>query len=236
MLGVVIPAHNEKDVIATCLWHVQRAALHPALLGESVEVVLVADACTDATLDRAAAFAVHTLSIDARSVGVARGAGAECLLSRGARWLAFTDADTLVSASWLVEQLSLDADVVCGTVGVDDWSPHGEHADLLRWHFSQTYNDADEHRHIHGANLGLSAAAYRLAGGFQALASSEEVALVQTLEALGARIAWSARPRVVTSARRGARASAGFADALIHAVNWRLKEGLPTAALNAAAP
>lgn len=227
MLGVVIPAHNEEDVIAGCMAHVQRAASHPSLHGEGVEVVLVADACTDATLDRAAPFAVHTLRIDARSVGVARGAGADYLLKKGARWLAFTDADTLVSPGWLVEQLALDADVVCGTVGVDDWSPHGEHADLLCWHFAQTYTDADEHRHIHGANLGLTAAAYRLAGGFQSLACSEDVALVRSLEAVGARIAWSARPRVTTSARRLARASGGFADALIHAVNWRLQEVLP---------
>ncbi len=233
MLGVVIPAHNEEDVICHCLDHVLRAASHPSLLGESVEVVLVADACTDLTLDRARSFAVRSLPINARNVGVARGAGADYLLEMGARWLAFTDADTLVSHEWLFEQLSLDVDVVCGTVGVDDWSPHGEHADLLSWHFAQTYNDADEHRHIHGANLGLSASAYRLAGGFQPLASSEDVALVRSLEAMGARIAWSARPRVTTSARLTARAPDGFAHALIHAVNRRLQEVLPADALPA---
>lgn len=54
------------------------------------------------------------------------------------------------------------------------------------------------------------------------MACSEDVALVRSLEAVGAKIAWSARPRVTTSARRLARASGGFADALIHAVNWRL--------------
>ena len=38
----------------------------------------------------------------------------------------------------------------------------------------------------------------------------------------GARVAWSAAPRVVTSARREARAAGGFADALLNAVASRL--------------
>jgi hypothetical protein len=52
---------------------------------------------------------VPTVSVNARNVGLARAIGAEALLKRGARWLAFIDADTLVSPSWLADQLSLDA-------------------------------------------------------------------------------------------------------------------------------
>ena len=222
MLGIVIPAHNEQDTIAECVGATRLAALHPDLAGEPVEIVVVIDGCTDATGVLAAHAGAITISVRARNVGVARAVGAEALLARGARWLAFTDADTLVSPNWMADQLSLDVDAVCGTVGVDDWSPHGLHADLLRRHFLHSYQDRDGHQHIHGANLGVSALAYRRAGGFRHLSCSEDVAFVRALEASGAKIAWSAKPRVVTSARREARASGGFADVLLHAVVERL--------------
>jgi glycosyltransferase involved in cell wall biosynthesis len=222
MIGIVIPAHNEECVIHDCLCAATGAALHPGLHGEAVEILVVLDSCTDTTGAIAAKSGVRTLRTAARNVGVARAMGAEELLARGARWLAFTDADTLVSPSWLVDQLALDADAVCGCVAVDDWSPHGKHAELLRAHFRETYSDCDGHRHIHGANLGVCAEAYRRAGGFRQLACSEDEALIRALEESGARIAWSAVPRVVTSARRDARAKGGFADALLHAIALRL--------------
>ena len=121
-------------------------------------------------------------------------------------------------------------------MAVEDWTPHGAQAELLRWHFGQTYFDVDAHRHIHGANLGVSAAAYRRAGGFRNLARSEDVDLVHALEATGAHIAWSSRPRVTTSARRVARASGGFADALIQAVAQRLAAGPADVLPQGAAP
>lgn len=74
--------------------------------------------------------------------------------------------------------------------------------------------DADGHRHIYGANLGVSADAYQRAGGFKLLASIEDVALVQALQASGASIAWSAAPRVLTSARRSFHAPDGFGATL----------------------
>ena len=156
--------------------------------------------------------------IDQRKVGAARACGAARVLSEGARWLAFTDADTRVSPEWLVQQLALGVDVVCGSVAVDDWSPHADHAAMLRKHFSQTYNDRDGHRHIHGANLGVAADAYVKAGGFQPVPCHEDVYLVAALERIGARFAWSAAPRVITSARTDARARGGFGDTMLRVV------------------
>lgn len=219
MLGVVIPAHNEGACISWCLLAVRAAAQHNSLGGERVEIVVVLDGCTDDTGARVAQHAVQSLAIAAHNVGAARAAGAELLLSQGARWLAFTDADTRVAPDWLVQQIALSADAVCGTVGVDNWSDHGEYAFDLEQHFKRTYSDVDGHRHIHGANLGVSASAYRAAGGFDALASSEDVALVEALQSTGALVVWSAAPRVVTSARRQARAPSGFAAALCAAVD-----------------
>lgn len=229
MIGIVIPAHNEEEVIRECLAAAQVASRHPALNGEPVEIIVALDDCTDATGVLASCCGASTVTIRARNVGMARAVGAEALLARGARWLAFTDADTLVSEDWLAAQLSLQADAVCGTVSVLDWSPHGSHAALLQAHFQETYFDCDSHRHVHGANLGVSAAAYRRVGGFRHLACSEDVALVQALVDAGCSVAWSAQPRVVTSARTDARAHGGFAGALLHAVAQRLAEsaGVP---------
>jgi glycosyltransferase involved in cell wall biosynthesis len=204
MLGIVVPAHNEEDLIVECVAHLFRCAQNARLHEEPVEVVVVADARSDHTAVLATRAGATTLCIHARNVGASRALGAELMLARGARWLAFTDADTLVSSDWLAEQLEFQADAVCGTVGVSDWTPHGEHAHLLHCHFNQTYSDRDDHRHLHGANLGVSATAYRLARGFRQLACSEDVALVEALQASGARIAWSARPGGTTSARRHA--------------------------------
>ncbi|RYF33970.1 MAG: glycosyltransferase [Comamonadaceae bacterium] len=219
MIGIVIPAHDEAALIDACLMSLRAAAQHPDLAGEAVEIMVVLDACTDGTADAVANHPVRSLALSARNVGAARAAGANALLERGARWLAFTDADSSVAPDWLVRQLELGADLVCGTVEIQDWSDHLDHAAQLKQHFRRTYNDAEGHRHVHGANLGVCAKAYRSVGGFKPLASSEDLALVQALQASDANIAWSAAPRVVTSARCVARAPDGFAAALRFAVD-----------------
>jgi len=227
MLGIVIPAHNEEACLPGCLAALYVAASHPALRGETVLIHVVLDHCEDGSEDvlkrwqqrrQSACVALSWSQIDKRKVGAARASGANRLLARDVRWLAFTDADTQVSPEWLVQQLALEVDVVCGSVAVDDWSPHAGQAAMLRTHFSQTYNDRDGHRHIHGANLGVAADAYRKAGGFQSVPCHEDVYLVAALERIGARFAWSAAPRVVTSARTDARARGGFGDTILAVV------------------
>lgn len=215
MIGVVIPAHNEGERIGAALEAALHAAAHPALLGETVGVAVVLDSCSDSTEAVVARYPVARLALDARNVGIARARGAELLIEAGARWLAFTDADTRVSADWLVKQLAENADAVCGSIGVDDWGVYGLEGSAVQAHFASHYVDADGHRHIHGANLGVSTEAYRRVGGFQPLACSEDVALVEALQMAGARIAWSAGPRVTTSARTDARARGGFGDTIL---------------------
>jgi glycosyltransferase involved in cell wall biosynthesis len=221
MIGVVIPAHNEAERIGSAIAAVQRAARHPGLRGEPVVLTVVADACDDDTFARAAAHGADTLALSSRNVGLARAAGAGHALQLGARWLAFTDADSIVADDWLTAQLALECEAVCGCVWVDDWNAHGSQAAALARAFRAHYRPVDGHRHIHGANLGVSAQAYRRAGGFAPLASSEDVALVQALEAAGVAVAFSAAPKVWTSARTDHRAPLGFGDAL-----RRMSDGL----------
>lgn len=212
MIGIVIPAHNEEALLDDCLRAALRASQHAQLAAEPVEILVVLDSCSDASVQIVSAYPVLSLQIDARNVGEARAAGARLLLERGARWIACTDADSRVADDWLAAQLGLEADAVCGTVTVEHWPESIDEAAQIRYH--RHYQARDGHRHIHGANLGVSAEAYRLAGGFKPLTCDEDVHLVRALERSGANIVWSHRPQVHTSARLDSRAKGGFGDYL----------------------
>lgn len=221
MIGVVIPAHNEEHHISACLTSVLSAAAHPALAGQRVCVVVVLDDCADQTGQIVAAHGVSGIEVSFQNVGKARATGADHLLAAGAEWLSFTDADTVVPHDWLARQIELKADAVCGTVEVDSWNIHG---DLVRSKYMELYQFIENHRHIHGANLGLSAEAYRNAGGFQHLTAHEDVHLVADLKRVGAHIVWTATNPVITSARKDYKCRGGFGEYL---VNLGASLGLP---------
>jgi len=209
MIGVVIPVHNEEVLLGDCLQSVRQAAADRLLDAEPVEIVVVLDACTDRSAAIAVRHQAQIVSLDARCVGAARALGASLALDYGARWIAFTDADTIVPANWLSAQLDQDADATCGQVCIDDWSgyPVG-----LRERFLQRYSA--ETRHIHGANLGISALAYETAGGFPTLKSGEDAALIASLVERRGDVRWAGTARVVTSARWQTTIENGFASFL----------------------
>ncbi|WP_416760364.1 glycosyltransferase [Roseateles sp. So40a] len=209
MIGAVVPAHDEEALIGRALRALRVAAAHPELLGEEVRILVVLDACRDRTGEIASRGGAQCLSVDARNVGIARAAGAQALIEQGARWLAFTDADSVVAPCWFARQLACRTEAVCGVVEVDDWTGFSAEE---RTAYERGYVDAEGHRHIHGANLGMSVRAYQEAGGFARLRSREDVELVQRLHALGMRIAWTNTVRVVTSSRQDGRAPEGFAS------------------------
>ena len=109
MIGVVVPVHNEEACLAACLEALKVAATCDALAGEAVCIVIVLDACSDRSqrivlahaMQADARWRLDCIAVNARNVGAARAAGAKLLLERGARWLAFTDADTCVAPDWL---------------------------------------------------------------------------------------------------------------------------------------
>lgn len=216
-IGVVVPAHDEQDLLPACLSALRVAARHPALRGLPVHLVPVLDACSDDS----DAVAPGAVEVTARNVGVARAAGfAEVLRREAGRspaglWLATTDADSTVPPDWLAVQLELaatGADVVAGTVRVRDWS---QQPAATRAGFARTYGSPRAgHRHVHGANLGLTAAAYTGAGSMPPLPLGEDQALVDALHAQARRVVATDRIPVVTSARRESRTTGGFADHL----------------------
>lgn len=218
-VGVVVPAHDEEDLLPGCLAAVRRA--ERALAGTPVHLVVAADACGDRTAEVAREAKATVVEIRARSVGAARAAGIRKVLRRTGHldpssvWLATTDADTLVPPEWLSTQLAYAAagwDAVVGTVQVTDWS---EHPPTVRRLFEQHYGDSSgSHPHVHGANLGFTAQAYLAAGGFGPHPTAEDHAFVRSLAAAGGRILRTGEVSVVTSARRLARAPLGFGHLL----------------------
>jgi glycosyltransferase involved in cell wall biosynthesis len=211
MIGVIIPAHNEQQHLGACIDSVLRSALHIGLQSEEVVVLVVLDACTDASALVAQRHGAMIMPVDYRNVGRARSAGARVMLDAGARWLAFTDADTLVSPNWLERQVSFKADAVCGTVRVDSWA---DHSPVAQARYDAHYQHTEGHRHVHGANLGVCAIAYNKVGGFKPLPAHEDVHLVKDLQGVGANIVWTATTSVITSARRDFRCREGFGEYL----------------------
>lgn len=211
MIGVLIPARNEVELLQRCLSSVRAAAEDKRLGGEQVVIIVAADSCTDGTEALAGSAADVVVAGTFGNVGDARAAAAGKALELGARWFANTDADTIVPQDWLSAQLAYGADAFCGIVTVLDWE---DYAPEMVAAFYGTESVEVDHPHVHGANLGVSDAAYLRAGGFQSGQAHEDVSLVTRLVACGASIARQPTPHVVTSARRNSRAREGFSDYL----------------------
>jgi hypothetical protein len=211
---VIVPAHDEAEFLSGCLRAIAASAAAAAPV--PVEVVVVADSCTDNTAALAAAAGARVVTTDARNVGRARAAGAAYALRAGAEglWLATTDADSGVPPGWLSWQLAharAGADLLLGTVAVDDWP---RWPDALRRVYEARYRAGvagSAHTHVHGANLGFTAAAYLAAGGFPPLAHDEDRALIDRFRAIGARVVTDTGCPVSTSSRPAGRAPHGFA-------------------------
>jgi glycosyltransferase involved in cell wall biosynthesis len=216
--GVVVPAHDEEDLLPACLAALREAARSVRI---PVHLMVVADACTDETAAVAAARGARVIRIRARNVGAARAAGMAGLLRRtagtdpAAVWLATTDADTVVPPGWLGRQLSYARqgwDMVLGTVTVTDWTGHPPHTPAA---FAAMYQSGPgPHPHVHGANLGIRASAYLAAGGFKPLRTAEDHALTAAATEAGCRVLQASDIPVETSARRQARAPCGFGHLL----------------------
>jgi glycosyltransferase involved in cell wall biosynthesis len=218
-VGVVVPAHDEEADLPACLIALESAARRVARA--SVRVCVVADACTDRTAECARLAGATVIEIRERCVGAARAAGMAHLLaalqpvSADAIWLATTDADTRVPLNWLSRQLDYAEagwDAVAGTVAVADWTGHPPELPGL---FEARYvHSRRSHPHVHGANLGLRASAYRSAGGFKALRTAEDHELLRALSAAGTSTLHATDIAVQTSSRRVGRAPHGFSHLL----------------------
>jgi hypothetical protein len=225
---VALPVRNEEFHIAGCMRSVFKAIDE---LDSSVLVVFAVamDSCTDGTAGIVANVAsdrscVQVVSGQWCSVGDARRAAVACglrwLAGSGfdrpeSIWVATTDADSRVPTDWLAQQITLAQsgyDAIAGSVELLTDQDRTDAVDEL---FRRNYQTGpSSHTHVHGANMGMRAAAYMAAGGFACLSVSEDRQLWNELGRRGFRLISPVSLRVETSARLQGRVAGGFAHAI----------------------
>lgn len=222
-MAVIIPACNEELLLPCCLHSV---AIARARLPETVtsDVIVISDSSTDNTACLAASILARdgiVLETNVSCVGAARSLAVQQALNRYTGpldlcWLANTDADCEVSPTWLVDQLQIARRGFAAAAGIVDVRDFSEHLYFVEERFRQSYRiEADgTHPHIHGANFGVRADAYQVAGGWNPLVTAEDHDLWQRLHACDVRRLSDATLQVTTSGRRVGRAPMGFASAL----------------------
>jgi cellulose synthase/poly-beta-1,6-N-acetylglucosamine synthase-like glycosyltransferase len=219
-VGVVIPAQNEETTIEYCIRSVLGSL---AKAGVDHWVVVVADHCTDQTVERARSAlgsAGEVTEVSVRSAGAARREGAALVLRHWRSltpsqiWLANTDADTYVSDDWISVQLSFADEGVTAIAGIVHLEVGGSAA-AHEVHRNTYLTSADgTHAHVHGANLSVRADAYQDVGGWSHLALAEDHCLWARLRGRGWRVRSPVSSVVTTSCRLEGRAKGGFADTL----------------------
>lgn len=222
-ISVLIPARNEEDLLPRCLYSIQQARQHlPSTV--TSDVIVVSDRSQDQTRTVAEAILRDSglvLDSDSGIVGSVRGMAAAAAIQRSPRplnhcWLANTDADCEVPKDWLVNHLSFAErgfEAVAGIIDVDSFV---EHKQWVEGRFRLTYliRADGSHPHVHGANLGVRADAYLIAGGWSKMQSAEDHDLWNRLRCREHLRVSDAALIVNTSGRRVGRAPSGFAEAL----------------------
>jgi hypothetical protein len=222
-IAIVIPARDEQELLPRCLRSVQNARL---MLPPHVtsDLIVVIDQSTDDTFKIAWDFVQGNGTVvetQAGCVGTARALGVQRALERysGPRnrcWLANTDADCQVPATWLQDQLAFANAGFSATAGIIDVDSFAEHESFVsdRFRLSYLIHADGTHPHVHGANLGVRADAYLRAGGWQDLFTAEDHDLWRRLQSGRHKHVSDASLCVLTSGRRVGRAPLGFAGAL----------------------
>jgi len=220
---VAVPARNESSTVAACIESIDLAARH---VRNEVTVVLAADSCTDDTARIAESVEVTACRLSViegtwGSAGATRAAAVNHGLSplggaAPAAWIANTDADCAVPPSWLRLHATMawSVDAIAGIVRLDPRTTEPRLLDA----FDGSYRlDGGRHPHVHGANIGVSARAYRSVGGWcTSTAVGEDHVLWNALVAAGHRVRQATALSVFTSARVNSRVVGGFATDLEH--------------------
>ena len=139
-ISVVIAAYNEESCIANAVRSVMGQPLAPG----TFECIVADDGSTDRTVEMARAAGATVVRLEKNSgISVARNAG---VAAAQGQWVAFTDADCLVSRRWLpsllaeIEKADDSVLAVAGKIlGLDSRTPAARFVDLTGGLDGETY-------------------------------------------------------------------------------------------------
>jgi len=247
-VAIAIPARNEAGRIAACV-----GALLPQFDRTEVDgrVVVLANNCSDGTVDTLSAFSASESSLEIRQVvlppdrahaGWARRLALDAAfehLSRPDDVLMSTDADTVVPPDWLernLHHLDQGHDAVAGWALPlqSEWralEPQHRHRlnilrkyrTLLAYLSSAGEERWPRHDYEGGASIALRAGLYAEIGGAPTPPLGEDRALFAAIRKAGGRIAHPLDVKAFTSCRLDGRAPGGMADTL---EQWRIQDDL----------
>ncbi len=229
---VVVPVHDEALLLDDCL-----SAIADAMVAAGVptHLIIVLDACTDASAEIATRWAIDidatVLTVNRHNVGAARAAGFRVPTHSPGTWFATTDADCEVPVDWLCSQLGhahSGAHVVAGTVSADFGADFTELKQAYDANYRIRRGLGHGHGHVHGANLGMRADAYWRVGGFAATPTDEDIDLISRFDHAAIPVTYAEDAAVSTSTRRIGRAPAGFSGHL-RALERDIASGLAAA-------
>ena len=229
--SVVVPAHDEEDLVEACL---EALAHQRGVNRQEYEILMVLDDCNDATEARARGVAkrysdlrMYFIDGPGKGSGPARRAGMEAAcarllgLGRPDGLICSTDADSEVAQDWLVAQIEAAANGAVAIGGRIELPDDGSlPQEIARWHADRgrqrqrelaSAPGTAEHWQFSGASLALTAKVYRKVGGLEPRASLEDEHLERVLREQGIPIDRLLSVRVTTSARLVGRARRGLA-------------------------
>ena len=243
---VTIPAHNEEEVIVNCLKAIynQTTVGHNPLPKDEFEVIVMCHNCNDKTYEFCQKFATNypdfnlvilqTSNTNVNNVGAVRRLLMNIAYQRlqdKRRFIAMTDADTLVDTYWianLLGYLNCDYGLICGKIEIETTGLSPKMIDFLKLkndYFSEVLklekalfiDDTNPHpRHCDnsGPNLTIRGTVYIKIGGIKPIGFCEDVALYDEVLFNGFSVRHCPYSKVTTSSRKNTRTPWGFGKEL----------------------
>jgi len=182
-VSVVIPAFNEERVIGQCLESLNRVDFPK----ESFEVIVVDNSSTDRTVEVARLFTsslnLTVLKKAKGHISAVRNLGAAA--ARG-HYLAFLDADMLVSPDWLRRAVSVFSAHSVGVIGAPHGIPEGASWVARVWYQQRQADRPGRVSYVASGNLLISRSHFLLVGGFdEHIETNEDCDLCHRARAAG---------------------------------------------------